>query len=135
LSSRDIAKLKNRFLDLGASENNSIQLSGQSIASGLPKKVTVKQKALHGYIETVLDAIVGVIRVVLEQSPPDIVSDIVKHGVVISGGSAQIKGLSKYLTKRLNVACVITDNPELSAIKGAHAALTHLEDYQRSLLS
>jgi actin-like ATPase involved in cell morphogenesis len=51
------------------------------------------------------------------------------------GGGAQVKGIGDYLAKRLNVAFVRAQNPELCGIKGANLALTHLDDYRRSLLA
>ena len=135
LSRSELQRVKYSFVNLAAQENNSYQVTGKSIVDGMPKKVTLKQKQLGGYIDLPIDKIVRSIRSVIEKSPPDVVSDIVKHGLVLSGGGAQLKGLASVLTKQLNVACLVTQHPELACIKGAHAALTHLEDYQRSLLA
>lgn len=135
LSSKSVFKVKSKFLNLNAKENNSLSITGQAIVGGLPKKVIFKQKQLASYVDMPLDKIVRSVKKALEKTPPDVVGDIVKHGLVLSGGSSQIKGLGKYLSKHLNLACVATENPELASIKGAYLALTHLEDYRRSLLA
>ncbi len=135
ISNDELFKIKSKFLNLKAKENNSTTITGQSIINGTPKKVTFKQKQLQSYVESPLDSIVRTFKRVLEQTPPDIISDIAKHGAVLSGGGAQLRGLGDYLSKRLHVACIKTQHPELAAIKGAHLALTHLEDYRKSLLA
>jgi len=135
LSSDSLFRTKTKFLNLKARENNSLNVTGQNLIQGTPKKVTIKQKQLQSYAEVPLDSIVRSFKKVLEQTPPDVKSDIAKHGVVLTGGSSQLKGLGDYLSKRLNIACITAQHPELAAIKGAHLALTHLEDYQKSLLA
>lgn len=135
ISTDELFRIKSRFLNLKTRENNSINITGQSIIQGTPKKVTVKQKQLQSYLESPLDTIARTFKRVLEQTPPDVISDVAKNGVVLTGGSSQIKGLADHLSKRLNIACIKAQHPELAAIKGANLALTHLEDYRRSLLA
>jgi rod shape-determining protein MreB len=135
ISSTELFRIKTKFLNFSQRENKSLNITGQSIIQGTPKKVTIKQKQLQSYLDQPIDAITRTFKHVLEQTPPDIVSDIAKHGAVMSGGSAQIKGLGDLFGKKLNIACIKTQNPELAAIKGANLALTHLEDYRRSLLA
>ena len=135
ISSDELFKIKSKFLNLKARENNSLNITGQNLIQGTPKKVTIKQKQLQSYIEVPLDNIVRSFKKVLEQTPPDVISDVAKHGAVMCGGSSQIKGLSDYFAKRLNIACIKSQHPELAAIKGANLALTHLDDYRKSLLA
>lgn len=135
LANSEIYKIKSKFLNLNSKENNSLGLTAQSIINGTPKKITIKQKQLINCIEPNLDSIASSIKSCLEQSPPDILSDISKNGVILSGGSCKIKGLSQYLTKRLNIAFIKATHPSSNTIKGANLALTHLDDYQKSLLS
>ena len=135
LSSDELMRLKSRFLNLKSKENNSTNLTGQSIIQGTPKKVTVKQRQLQSCLDQPLDTIIRAFKRVLEQTPPDIISDVAQHGVVLSGGTAKIKGLEDFLSKELRIACIRAQNPEVAGIKGAHLALTHLDDYRRSLLA
>lgn len=135
ISSDELKRLKFKFLNLKAKENNSVTITGQSIIQGTPKKATIKQKVLQGYLEPPLESIVRSIKSTLEQTPPDVVSDIAKHGVTMTGGSAKIKGLGHYFSKQLHVAFIKSQHPSLACIKGAHLALTHLEDYRKSLLA
>ena len=135
LSSKNVFRIKSKFLDLASDDNTSLTVTGQGIVNGLPKKVTFKQRQLVSYVEMPLDKVVRSIKLTLEKTPPDVVGDIVKHGLIVCGGSAQIKGIDRYLAKHIHIACIVADHPELSGIKGAHLALTHLDDYRRSLLA
>ena len=135
ISSDELFKLKSKFLNLKARENNSHNMTGQSLIQGTPKKVTIKQKQLQSYVESPLDSIVRSFKKVLEQTPPDIISDVAKNGVVITGGGSQMRGLGDYLSKKLNIACFRAQHPELASIKGANLALTHVDDYKKSLLA
>ena len=135
LSSDELFRIKSKFLNLKTRENNSYNLTGQSIIQGTPKKVTIKQKVLQNYIDVPLDAITRVFKRVLEQTPPDIISDIAQHGVVMAGGSSQVRGMGDYMSKRLNIACIRAQHHQLASIKGANLALTHLDDYRKSLLA
>ncbi len=128
-------RIKTEFLSLKLREAHTMTVHGRSTIQGLPKSTTVKLPHLQSYVETTLERIVIAIRRVLEQTPPDLISDIIRHGLILSGGSAQIGGLSEYFTKRLHVACIVAQDPQLCTIKGAHMALTHLDDYKRSLLA
>lgn len=131
----DLFHLKQKFLKLNSDQNNTYTVHGQNTIQGLPKSATIKHGQLTSYLETTLEKITTAIRQVLEQTPPDIISDIIKHGALLSGGNAQIRGMDEYLSKKVNLAFVVAQDPMLCSIKGAHIALTHLEDYKRSLLT
>lgn len=131
----DLLHIKTKFLNLSSDQNHTYTVHGQNVIQGLPKSVTLKHGQLKSYVEATLEKILVAARQVLEKTPPDIISDIIKHGALLSGGSAQIHGLDSYLSKKLNLAFLVAQNPMLCSIKGANIALTHLEDYQRSLLS
>lgn len=135
VGSEDIFDIKSKFLNLAADQNHTMTVHGQNTIQGQPKSVTIKHGQLKSYVEVPLEKVTTTIRNVLEKTPPDIISDIIKHGALLSGGSSQIKGLDEYLSKKINLACVVAQDPMLCSIKGAHIALTHLEDYQQSLLS
>lgn len=135
IGNEETHRIKTEFLSLKTQESHTMTVHGRSTLQGLPKSTSVKLPHLQAYVETTLERIVIAIRRVLEQTPPDLISDIIRHGLVLSGGSAQLRGLPEYFTKRLHVACIVAQDPELCAIKGAHMALTHLDDYKRSLLS
>ena len=131
----EIRRIKHDFIDLRLVENREFTVHGRSTIQGGPKTVAVKLHHIQPHLETALERTVIAIRRVLDRTPPDLIGDIIKHGLVLSGGGAQLAGLPEYLSKHLRVAVVLAQDPELCAIKGAHMALTHLDDYKRSLVA
>lgn len=131
----ELRRIKHNFLNLHELENHSLTVHGSSTIQGGPKSAQIKLHHLQPQAEVAVERIVIAIRRVLDRTPPDLVGDIIKHGLILAGGGAQLTGLPEYLSKHLRVGVVVAQDPELCAIKGAHIALTHLEDYKRSLLS
>ncbi len=135
IGKEEVFRIKSEFLTMKSETNTTLEVHGSSTIQGLPKTSTIKLNHLQAYVETALERIVIVIRKVLEQTPPDLVGDIIKHGIILSGGGAKIDELSSYFARRLHVAFMLSQDPELASIKGANQALTHLNDYKRSLLT
>ena len=131
----EIRRIKHEFVDLMGESTTSTVVHGRNLHQGTPKTVTIKLGQLNPYIELVIQRIVSIMRKVMERTPPDLLSDVIHSGIVMSGGSSQLTGLPEYLSKKLHVAFVVTDEPELTTVKGAQAAIIHLEEYRRSLLS
>ncbi len=111
------------------------KVKGRDSVYGLPKTVNVGSKEISQAIKQPVDQILSVIRGVLEKTPPELVSDIVDKGIVISGGTSFLTGLDKYLSQELNVAVHQVDEPLLSVVKGTALALENLDLYKRIIRS
>ncbi len=131
----EIKRIKHEFVDLVGESTTSTVVHGSNLHQGTPKTVTIKLGQLNPYIETVIQRVVLVMRKVMERTPPDLLSDVIHSGVILSGGGSQLKGLPEYLSKKLHVSFIVAEEPELATVKGAQAALIHLEEYRRSLLA
>ncbi len=131
----EIRSIIHDFIDLEIKQEKMKTVHGKSIHQGLPKSSRIKHSALITQIDRSLNSIVKTVAKTLEKTPPDLVGDILKQGIVISGGGANIKGLESYMTKRLNNACLKAQNPTLCTVKGAFVALDYAKKYRRSMLS
>lgn len=131
----EIKRIKHKFVDLGGESTASTVVHGRNLHQGTPKTVTIKLGQLNPYVEGVLQRIIIIMRKVMERTPPDLLSDVIHSGVILSGGGAQMIGLPEYLSKKLHVAFIVAEEPELTTIKGAQAAIIHLDEYKRSLLA
>ncbi|PIS08433.1 rod shape-determining protein [Candidatus Berkelbacteria bacterium CG10_big_fil_rev_8_21_14_0_10_33_10] len=112
----------------------SMEVSGSNSITGLPESQILKTSDVIEPIKSVLNDIISTIKNVLQKTPPELASDIMDKGIVITGGSAHLREIDKFFTKIIGVPCQIADNPETCVVKGTGIAIEHLSEYKRSLL-
>jgi rod shape-determining protein MreB len=114
-------------------ENKKISIKGRDSISGLPKKIEISANDISDAIKIPLGQIVGLVKSVLEDVPPELASDIIDKGIVLSGGTSLLRNLDRLLTEQTGVACHVTEEPLLAVIKGIGMVLENLEMYKRSI--
>jgi rod shape-determining protein MreB len=85
-------------------------------------------------IEAPLQQLVAAVRSVLEQTPPELSSDIIDKGMVMSGGGALLRNIDKLLTQVTGVPCHVAENPLLCVALGTGLALEHFDFFKKSLV-
>ncbi len=116
-------------------EEEVMEIRGRDMISGLPKTVTITTNETVAAIQEELREIIRAIKVVLQETPPELASDIIDKGMVMTGGTAQLRNLGQYVTEQLNVPCYLAEEPLLCVAKGTGIALEHLDSYKKSILS
>lgn len=113
-------------LEIGAAipldEKSGIEVQGQDQVTGLPQPLTLTTGEIVEALQDSLKEIVETARKVLEKTPPELVSDIIDRGIALSGGTALLPGMEKYLTKELGVPTYLVDNPTTCVVEGASKA-------------
>lgn len=89
----------------------SFELKGRSLISGLPQRLTVKTSDFYEPVMTLTEQIGVAAHQVLEKTPPELAGDIYRNGVVLTGGGAQLHGLTEYLTEKLKVDVRVAPDP------------------------
>ncbi|MAT42858.1 MAG: rod shape-determining protein [Anaerolineaceae bacterium] len=115
-------------------EPKSMEVQGQDQVSGLPKPVLVTTDDIVDALEQPLQALVDMVKHVLEKTPPELISDIIDRGVALCGGGALLPGIDKYLTKALGIPAYLVDNPVTCTAEGAAKALSMRNHLKRSLI-
>lgn len=115
------------------SEVTTMEVSGRDALTGLPKTIDISTNEVTEAIAEVLGRIVGATKGVLEQIPPELASDIIDKGIVLSGGTSCLRNLDKLLTHELGVPCALAENPLLCVALGTGMALENLDLYKRSV--
>jgi rod shape-determining protein MreB and related proteins len=115
-------------------ENVSLEVRGSDQLSGLPKAVTVSSWEVTEAIAEATSAIVGNVRAVLEQTPPELAGDVVDKGMILTGGGSLLRNLDKLLTREIGVPAYLGEEPVSSAAIGAGKALEHYKIFRDSLL-
>lgn len=116
-----------------AEEFQKMEVRGRDSATGLPKTITLTSEEVHQATEDPLKKIIGAVKTVLEQTPPELASDIIDKGIVMSGGTSILLNLDKLMTQETGVPCHIADNPKLSVALGTGLALENIDLYKRSV--
>ncbi|MBU1323024.1 rod shape-determining protein [Patescibacteria group bacterium] len=110
-----------------------MQVKGRDSIQGLPKTVEVSAEEIEEAMRPKLMQIVNMVKSVLEEVPPELASDIIDKGIVMSGGTALLKNLDKLLTKETGVPCHVAEEPLLCVAKGTGIALDNLDLYKRAI--
>ena len=116
-------------------QKHTMDVRGRDIVGGLPKTISLSDGDIIDPIQDILHQIVLSIRGVIEDTPPELVSDVIDRGIILTGGGSQLRDIDTLLTKVVNVPILRADEPHLCVVKGAGLALNNLSEYQKSLLS
>ncbi len=114
-------------------EELSVEVRGRDQVSGLPKTIQLTSGEVTEAIAEPLAAIVSVVKSVLERTPPELASDVIDRGIVMTGGGALLRNFQRLLTKETGVPCYVADNPIACVALGAGKALENYEVIKRSL--
>lgn len=113
--------------------DSAIEVRGRDQVNGLPRTTSLASSEVTEAIDDPLDAIIATIRSTLEQTPPELASDIIDRGIVLTGGGAQLRSLPERLTQHLGVPCYMAENPMACVALGAGQALANYQIMRRSL--
>lgn len=116
-------------------EELTMEVQGRDQVSGLPKTIRINSGEVTEAIAEALAAIVGVVRAVLEKTPPELASDIIDRGMVLVGGGALLRNIDRLLTKQMGVPCYVAEDAMACVATGAGRALENYHILKRSLPS
>lgn len=111
----------------------TMEVKGRDSISGLPRTLNVTSDEVSQAIAQPLKEITAGIKSVLEKTPPELSSDVIDKGMVVSGGTALLRNFDKMLTEACGVPAHIADEPLLCVVKGAAVALENMEFFRKSL--
>ncbi|MFQ5593882.1 MAG: rod shape-determining protein [Anaerolineae bacterium] len=111
----------------------TVEVRGRDQVAGMPKTIEVSSDEVTEAIVEPLHAIVGVAKEVLEQTPPELVSDVIDRGMVMTGGGALLRNMDRLLTQETGVPCYVAENPMACTALGAGKALENYELIRRTL--
>jgi rod shape-determining protein MreB and related proteins len=116
-------------------DERTMEVKGRDLVSGIPKTVTVHSQEVRECIQEPIQAIVEAVRRALEITPPELSSDIVDRGIVMTGGGAMIRGLDRLLTQETNLPIHVDEEPLTCVVRGAGRILDDLNKYRNVLTS
>jgi rod shape-determining protein MreB and related proteins len=114
---------------------DSINIKGRDLTTGLPKTVQVTGNEVTEALTEHLREIIQIIKGVLEMTPPELCSDIMDRGIVISGGGALLRNIDELIAKVTGVPARIAEDPLFCVARGTGIVLENLETYKRNVIA
>lgn len=114
-------------------EPKSIEIRGRDTITGMPRTIILDELQVNEAIKPTLLDIIGGPKSVLEQCPPELASDIIDKGIVMSGGTSLLRNLDKLMTEVTGVPCHVAEDALLCVVRGTGVAMENIELYKRSI--
>ncbi len=111
----------------------SMNVKGRDSLTGLPRTVVITSSDVLSAMQKPLSQIVGAVKSVFEETPPELASDIIDRGIVMSGGTSTLRNLDALLTKELGVPAYLAEDPLFCVVKGTGKAIENIDTYRRAL--
>lgn len=110
-----------------AMTEDRMNVKGRNLISGLPETITVTTQDINDAMKDSLNEIIRIIKLTLEQTPPELASDIMENGIVLSGGLSFLKNIDMLISEETGMPVFIAENPDKCVIKGVGSALDNIE--------
>jgi rod shape-determining protein MreB len=111
-----------------------MEIRGRDQVAGLPRTIKVTSDEVTEAMAEPLASVVGVIKGVLEKTPPELASDIIDRGMVVVGGGALLRSIDRLLTRETGVPCYVAENPMACVALGAGRAIDIYDAIRRSMI-
>jgi len=112
----------------------SMEIRGRDLIAGVPKTMTISSVQVREALSEPIDSIVEAVRLSLERTPPELSSDILDRGIVLTGGGALIRGLDKRLRQETNLPVNQADDPLTCVVRGTGRVLENMAQYEKVLM-
>ena len=110
------------------------EVKGRDNVTGLPRAMRISSTEITEAIRPVLMQIISAAKGVLEETPPELASDIIDKGIVMSGGTSTLLNLDKLMTELTGVPCHVAEEAMLCVVRGTGVALENIDLYKRSII-
>lgn len=111
-----------------------MEVKGRDLITGVPKTITLTSNEVHEALLETIASIVDVVRVALENTPPELSSDLVDIGIVMAGGGSLLRGLDKLISRETGLPVKLAEEPLLCVVNGAGKVLENLDFFRESLM-
>ncbi len=128
-------------IDVGAAlldvneEKQSIDVKGRDLITGVPKTVTLTSSEVNEALLEIIASIIEVVRVALENTPPELSSDLVDKGIMMAGGGSLLRGLDRLISKETGLPVQVAKDPLFCVVNGAGKVLEELDFFKDTLMS
>lgn len=111
-----------------------MEVSGCNAITGLPESIMISSNDIIVALKDPMNEIISAVKSVLQKTPPELASDVMDKGIIMTGGGTMIREIDKLFTKVTGVPCQIAEEPLLCVAKGTGIAVENLDAYKKSVL-
>ena len=115
-------------------EQLEIQMRGRDLVSGLPKEVTVNDEQIRHALSRSIKTLINNIKATIEETPPELISDIMDKGIILVGGGGLLKGLDKLITQETKIPTRVADDPITAVARGTGIVLEDIDALREVLV-
>jgi rod shape-determining protein MreB len=109
----------------------TMEIKGRDLISGIPKTVTITEGEIREALVEPVNIILDTIKIILENTPPELAADIVDRGIVLAGGGALLRGLDSLIKEKTGLPVIVADDPLTAVVRGVGRMLDDLELLKR----
>jgi len=111
-----------------------VPMRGRDLVTGLPKEILVTDEQIRRALAKSVRAIIDAVKMTIEETPPELVADIMERGIMLCGGGALLKGLAQLMARQTKMPVVVADDPLRSVAAGTGLVLEDLDKLKGILL-
>jgi len=115
-------------------KEDHMDIRGRDLMGGLPRTVSISSNEVTEAVQDELREIINVVKQVLQETPPELSADIMDKGMVLSGGTSQLRFLDQLISTTIGVPCYVADDPAFCVARGTGIVLENLDAYKRSIM-
>jgi rod shape-determining protein MreB and related proteins len=114
-------------------EKRELPLRGRNLVTGLPEEIIVTDQDIRRALEKSIKRIVAAIKTTIEETPPELLADIMGKGICLSGGGSLLKGLDTLIQEEIKIPVKIIEDPMTAVVRGAGMVLENMDDLKEVL--
>lgn len=115
-------------------KDREVPMRGRDLATGLPKEVIVNSDQVRDALQKNINSIIDIIKLAIEETPPELLADIMDRGIVLSGGGALLRGLDLLIHQEVKIPVHVTDDPLTAVVRGTGLILEDLDSLKDILV-
>jgi len=115
----------------GSNDQRVMEIKGRDLISGIPKTITINEAEVREAISEPVNIILDTIKVILENTPPELAADIVDKGIVLAGGGALLRGLDLLIREETGLPVIVAEDPLTAIVRGVGKMLDELDLLKR----
>ena len=116
-------------------EEKTMTIYGRNLITGLPQAIEVSSVEIREALTGSINTIIATVKETIDETPPELVADLIERGIAMAGGASQLQGLAERLTQETKMRVFVADDPVTCVVRGGGEVMEHLDSLHKVLVS